>query len=577
MHPESDGYFIAATRTAMMVQKAVERVSYNRNRSFFSFAKFEDQGFQAIGHCSTKIRLSRAANQHYFNCDEEPDDKYVEGSAFRADGRTYVQGSSGQSSYYREEEEVLKNEADKEPLTRNEVLVERLALLAAQMPVHASGMLDTPFTLAVSRPGCALRGAVQPTSDYCAPQSAEAQQLARLFANAAVAGYGDMRTHETKVDCTVRQAREIGASEFTVEPALLERVCVLWAGHLGPHNVRAEPYKIHLYAEGGHFDTHLDTPERGLVGTFLLGAGDSTGEENLELSVQREYSPHTPLWDSDEENEVMEQGAESQEVMEDTQSQGGGDTGTMQKAARSSRGEDNARHTFSAKPGHWVAFYPDVPHRVTAVKSGFRAVVAFKIFQDDGPDQAETEAETATIAGIRYITDALEAPVGLILRRKYCLETHRLSGFDALLYTALMRRADVDVHLLPIVISFSASVGLNEECAPVSRSFGALVYPFTAEHIDYLGGTRMTDPAKSTMPWLTGVKKTVQFLAMDFHGSTVEWSHKTGDDTDYRGNEARAYSEDSVYLSYALVVIPKTAKKEMKEMKAKNASRGGRK
>ncbi|KAI0047547.1 hypothetical protein FA95DRAFT_1572440 [Auriscalpium vulgare] len=193
-------------------------------------------------------------------------------------------------------------------------------------------------------------------------------------------------------------------------------------------------------------------------------------------------------------------------------------------------------------------------------ESGYSVVVAFKIFQDGAPDPPETEADTATITGIRRITDALEAPVALLLRRRYCLEPHWLSGFDALLYSALMRRTDINVHLIPIVINFSASLHLNGYSTPVRRSFSALVYPFTSEHIDYIGGARKTDPAKSTMPWLAGLEKNVQFLAMDFEGSTVQWSHKKWDDSSVRGDETQEWTEDSVYLSYALIIVPKTSR-----------------
>ena len=40
--------------------------------------------------------------------------------------------------------------------------------------------------------------------------------------------------------------------------------------------MRVEPYKIHPYGPKGHFEVHRDTPENGLVGTFLLGLGDTT-------------------------------------------------------------------------------------------------------------------------------------------------------------------------------------------------------------------------------------------------------------------------------------------------------------
>ncbi|KDQ55549.1 hypothetical protein JAAARDRAFT_195404 [Jaapia argillacea MUCL 33604] len=46
---------------------------------------------------------------------------------------------------------------------------------------------------------------------------------------------------------------------------------------------RVEPYKIHLYAPGGHFRPHRDTPSTNLVGTFLLGLGDSTHSRYLNV------------------------------------------------------------------------------------------------------------------------------------------------------------------------------------------------------------------------------------------------------------------------------------------------------
>ena len=65
--------------------------------------------------------------------------------------------------------------------------------------------------------------------------------------NATISGYGDVRTQETKVDMSVRNAREFGADEFSVFPGLTDQVQASWAAHLDPATVRAEPYKIHLY------------------------------------------------------------------------------------------------------------------------------------------------------------------------------------------------------------------------------------------------------------------------------------------------------------------------------------------
>ena len=75
-------------------------------------------------------------------------------------------------------------------------------------------------------------------------------------------------------------------------------------------------YKIHLYGPGGHFKSHRDLPETGLVGTFLVGLGDtssaSTGHFRIGNKMLKSYS------------------------------------------------------------GNWVAFHPDVPHEITKPEDGYR-------------------------------------------------------------------------------------------------------------------------------------------------------------------------------------------------------------
>ena len=93
-----------------------------------------------------------------------------------------------------------------------------------------------------------------------------------------------MPSLKTEIDSEVRNAREIPASEFEVEPEFLGEIQELWGKHFLPRVVRAEPYKIHLYGPGGHFKSHRDTPETGLVGTFLVGLGDTS--EVLRITFQ---------------------------------------------------------------------------------------------------------------------------------------------------------------------------------------------------------------------------------------------------------------------------------------------------
>ncbi|KAI0057667.1 hypothetical protein BV25DRAFT_1994824 [Artomyces pyxidatus] len=479
--------------------------------------------FNAIGHCATKIRVGRKARYDLHGIDIEDMDR-----------------------------------------TENETLVEELAKLYRNAPTHATGTLREPFHLNITRPGCKYDADIQSRkstqltnskisperdgenldakdsnsdfsdainkNDYFVKGSKEEGWLKQLFTNASVSGYGDVRTQETKIDLDVRNAREIPASEFAVAPALLDTIRTTWAAHFWPAAVRVAPYKIHLYGPGGGFQAHRDTPEAGLVGTFLLGLGDSTQARNLEVRVQGARASNTTA--------------------------------------------------FSACVGQWVAFYPDVPHRVVKLKKGYRAVLAFKVFRaDDGADAA---CDAGVLQRVRAVTDRLSAPVGLFLEHKYCMGTQKLAGFDAVVYEALARRADIAVHLLPVVTKWSAVIetdadvdmgyysGNFRDREIPQGSFDAPVYPITAAHVKAVAAGSMEvsferwgrlvvkDPAarEEGLGWLNKLTKDVQFLATDLDSTTVTWS-TAQEDLDYTGNESRPYSEDSVYLSYALVIVEK--------------------
>jgi hypothetical protein len=42
---------------------------------------------------------------------------------------------------------------------------------------------------------------------------------------------------------------------------------------------------------------------------------------------------------------------------------------------------------WSGSDNAWCAFYPDIPHRVNEVKSGYRAILNFKIFVKEPASQ----------------------------------------------------------------------------------------------------------------------------------------------------------------------------------------------
>jgi hypothetical protein len=100
-----------------------------------------------------------------------------------------------------------------------------------------------------------------------------ADLLRQIYDAAAHASFGDLKAMETRVDPLVRSGREVDTSGFSVSPELCRWVEKTWAEHFLPANVRAEAYKINLYGPGDRFATHRDTPEKDLVGTFLLALG----------------------------------------------------------------------------------------------------------------------------------------------------------------------------------------------------------------------------------------------------------------------------------------------------------------
>jgi hypothetical protein len=305
-----------------------------------------------------------------------------------------------------------------------------------------------------------------------------------------------MQSLQTKVDCEVRNAREIPASEFEVQPKFLEKIQKLWREHFLPRSVRAEPYKIHIYGPGGHFKSHRDTPETGLVGTFLVGLGDTSSTSTGHFRI-------------------------------------GGEA-------------------MRADAGSWVAFHPDIPHEVTELEDSNRAVMAFKIFcltenhlEDTLPAKLEARVKT--------ILDQIPAPFGLFTTDQYSIGTTTLNGFDALLLAYARSRDDTQVRMLPVVTTFYGEVFDDDEYESVARS---RVYPFTGAHVDIFLERNVVQ-AEKEVEWLGGLSK-IPFYTWDIRSSSKTLKEDYPDGLRYTGNEADSSREDSMYLSYAILFLPRT-------------------
>jgi hypothetical protein len=354
---------------------------------------------------------------------------------------------------------------------------------------YACGYFDY-YTLnfRITRPGCEYT---------CSRGIKDLPVLHDWFENSAISGYGDMQSLETKVDCEVRNAREIPASEFEVEPELLQYIQKLWSKHFLPRSVRAEPYKIHLYGPGGHFKSHRDTPETGLVGTFLVGLGDTSSASTGHFRI---------------DNKLL-------------------------KAHR----------------GNWVAFHPDVPHEITKLEDGYRAVMAFKIFraENDSEDTLPAKLE----ARIKTILDQIPAPFGLFTTHQYSIGTTKLNGFDALLSAYASSRCDAQAHMLPVVTKFYGEFFFEPE-EQSENVTECRVYPFTGAHVDILLKKNVVQ-AEKEVQWLDGLSE-IPFYTWDLKESSEVWQQDYPDGAGFTGNEADSSREDSIYLSYAILFLPRT-------------------
>lgn len=367
--------------------------------------------------------------------------------------------------------------------------------------------MEQPISITIDLPSYKYVDVLNPTAeedtehDDDAVRQATEARIQEWMDHGEISPFGNLREHVTKVDENVRMAREIRSDAFTVDPSLVDAVENLWAKHFVPSKVKAQPYKINLYAKGGKFKPHRDTPEEDLVGTFILGLGDTT--PGVSFSV---YVDPANKWDS----------------------------------------RNSASHV-----GSWVAFYPDVPHEVPSLWSGYRAALAFKIFRDTKNPSRDELTDSHVPDHIRSAVEGILAdiklPFGLVLDHRYCFGTTELSGMDALLLSCAKARSDgAKTLLFPVLIQQSIVELFESENNPWDRvTTTTHVKPFTRGVINSLLGK-----GGDLASW--------QFTHAPFYELTENalgrWSEEE-EEINHTGNESDGRRVDSVYFSYALLCV----------------------
>ena len=365
------------------------------------------------------------------------------------------------------------------------------------------GFFEEPFHLKITLPGCEYDGFVEPRS------YAVEKLLPEWYEHAMIAGYGDIKSLKTRVDRDVRHAKEISASKFTVDRALLDRIRAIWGKCFIPGAVRVEPHKIHLYGPSGYSKSARETPEQGLVGTFLVGLGDTSGRSVYEAG-RRRFEGNFCI------------------------------------------GEDK----LVAKSCSWVAFHSDIPYSVSKLSNhGYRAVIAFKLFHDAGSVKLEEAARESKVRDrMSDILGDIPLPYGILLDHRYHMGTSTLNRYDALLLAAAKQRQKTVAHILPVIIRSRSTTYFKHRYDDEKDDYHAWVYPFTPDHVNLVLSDGENAEAEKRARWFKGIED-VPFFSRDFDKSAAQW-RSVIEDINYVGNESDGRREDSVYLAYALLVLP---------------------
>ena len=403
----------------------------------------------------------------------------------------------------------------------------------------------------------------------------------RLWEVADESPFGDMATHTTRVDESVRKGRELLAGKhWTINPEFVRQLARDWS--LPPRKVRVVPYKLNMYRAGGGFAWHADTPETDLVGTILVGLLEDEKEGGFEIK----HGSRQTRWPATRNDRDIYRYQYYPE-------------GTQQFTRPSS-----------------IAFYADCSHKVE-VRTGRRATLAFKVYARksgrqpsatpprSSPSSSASASASASAAesasasasasssspaptsvvggggsGCGATTGPLPATMlvpsiikhqvadlftfilkkenglGIVLSHAYNLHASALKGADAILFQLLQQINGVELHIIPVAIHNEFEGSWDEGGTP--ESVNVSVYPMT--DADLAHAFAQTNSKKvirsdqfehlSNIPFFFGRCCHANEGGLKIKSSYVPFAAHTG-------NESQAESADSVYL-YRAVIVTKT-------------------
>ena len=319
--------------------------------------------------------------------------------------------------------------------------------------------------------------------------------------------FGNVAAQETQHDDQVRSSRELDATKFSIEQETLDFVADDWGQYFLPAQVRVEPYKLIVYGPGDHFSWHKDTPEENLCGTVLIS---------------------------------LFQDCEPAGAFEIIKSSGGSET-------------------WSSKPGNcgWCGFYPDTPHRVNQLKSGFRAILSFKIFVEEPCQKPWGEKlESKLVNDIIDDLQKVQGPIGILLKHHYGYDSKTIYGCDKLLLENLDCKG-LHVEIMPVLVRFNAEYWIGDTLGKSNDpKFFSSVYSITDDALS-LVRKRLSQQADNKRPSKKLKTIPIAFLDGVKNNCSGLWEQTVQEASEYNGNEAVPGTENSVYVRYAAVVNSK--------------------
>ena len=322
------------------------------------------------------------------------------------------------------------------------------------------------------------------------------------YTTALHSGFGNVKEQETQHNDQVRSSRELDATQFEVGQRTLDAIAEMWAQKFIPDSVTV-PYKLVIYGPGDHFEFHKDTPEESLCGTFLV-------------SLYQYCKPYDMF-------ELCQDGK-----------------------------IDIWEHPTSSGRNGWCAFYPDTPHRVKALESGYRAILSFKIFGKDvkaPSDWSKTSLTNVMSNDIAEAVEKLNAPLGIILKHHYGFDSKTIYGCDRVLLDALKTK-ELSVELKPVLIHLDG-VGVDEYN---EGSVETQVYCLADASLDIVrrklsgDSVELEEDESQCLSFIGGERGTRE---------DGLWKQSVAQESEYTGNESNPYSEQTVYVRYAAIVKPK--------------------